>query len=73
MSTVPLEPSSCPAPTVLVPARIAASRSAIESPRAASADTSALTRTADFVPNTFTRLTPGRMLMRCPTCVEPKS
>ncbi len=39
------------------------------SPRAASRSMSALIRTADFVPNTFTRLTPGRMLMRCPTCV----
>ena len=38
-------------------------------PRAAIADGSALIRTADFEPKTFTRLTPGRMLMRCATCV----
>ena len=28
-------------------------------------------RTADLVPKTFTLLTPGRMLIRCPTCVLP--
>ena len=38
-------------------------------PRDAMADGSALMRTADLEPKTFTRLTPGRMLMRCPTWV----
>ena len=28
-------------------------------------------RTADLVPNTFTLLTPGKMLMRWPTWVLP--
>ena len=28
-------------------------------------------RTADFVPKTFTLLTPGKMLILSPTCVLP--
>ena len=38
-------------------------------PRAHMADGSALMRMADLVPKTLTRETPGRMLMRWPTCV----
>ncbi len=50
-----------------MPPRMAADRSSIEMPRAHIAAGSALMRMADLVPNTATRLTPGRMLMRWPT------
>ena len=52
-----------------VPFWIAFDKSSMLSPRSASAVGSALTRTADCVPYTCTRLTPGTRLMRCPACV----
>ncbi len=66
---MPAVPSSWPAPVYEVPFLIAAARSSTEMPRAHMADGSALMRTADLVPKTFTRDTPGRMLIRWPTWV----
>ena len=61
--------SSWPAPVMLVPFRMAALMSSTEMPRAAKREGSTLMRTADLVPNTITRLAPGRILMRWPIWV----
>jgi len=52
---------------------IALAKSSTEIPRDAIAEGSALILIADLVPKMFTRLTPGRMLIRWPTCVLAKS